>query len=237
MCINVYMVFHRCSVLFYGQQRVWSVLLTFVATLIVYFIKKVDETYWCSSSVAYQEKRTDWILRIFTSNDENLFYLPIISVLYFFEGKSDQGATELVIKPFDISQSSRIVSLSQKKCKVFPNPLLFFMGFLDIKSNKFWDQSHSSHYQYCLKICETISWHKLWCSHSSNILQYWVGWRDLIYICKMDHSRISVNFSRNWVGLNNLCEILWVLKSTESFTILGPLGSWVLKGSGSSRVL
>ena len=104
-------------------------LLPFVTTLIVYFIKKVDETYWCSSSVAYQEKRTDWILRIFTSNDENLFYLPIISVLYFFEGKSDQGATELVIKPFDISQSSRIVSLSQKNAKFFQTPFYFSWVF------------------------------------------------------------------------------------------------------------
>ena len=28
------------------------------------------------------------------------------------------------------------------------------------------------------------------------------------YFCKVDHSRISINFSRNWLGLNNLCEIL-----------------------------
>ena len=32
--------------------------------------------------------------------------------------------------------------------------------------------------------------------------------RGLIYFCKVDHSRISINFSRNWLGLNNLCEIL-----------------------------
>ena len=124
MCINVYMVFHRCSVSFCGQQRVCSVLITLVTTLIVYFIKKVNETYWCSSSTAYQEKRTDWILRIFTFNDKNLFYLPIISALYSFEDQSDQEATELVIKPFDTSKSSRIVSLSQQ-CNVFPNPLIF----------------------------------------------------------------------------------------------------------------
>ena len=104
-------------------------LFTFVTTLIVYFIKEVDETYWCSSSIAYQEKRTGWILRIFTSNDENLSYLPIISVLYFFEGESDQGATELVIKPFDISQSSRIVSLSQKKMQSFSKPSFIFHVF------------------------------------------------------------------------------------------------------------
>ena len=85
---------------------------TFLITLIVYSTKKVHETYWCSSSIACQEKRTDWILRIFTCNEKNPLYLPIISTLQFFEGQSDQGVTQLVIKPFDISQTSRIVSLS-----------------------------------------------------------------------------------------------------------------------------
>ena len=36
-------------------------------------------------------------------------YLPIISTFQFFEGQSDQGVTQLVIKSFDISQTSRIV--------------------------------------------------------------------------------------------------------------------------------
>ena len=31
--------------------------------------------------------------------------------------------------------------------------------------------------------------------------------RGLIYFCKVDHSRIFIIFSRNWLGLNNLCEI------------------------------
>ena len=33
---------------------------------------------------ACQEKRTDWVLRIFTFNDKNPLYLPIISTLQFF---------------------------------------------------------------------------------------------------------------------------------------------------------
>ena len=33
-------------------------------------------------------------------------------LLSFFEDQSDQGINELVIKPFGISQSSRIVALS-----------------------------------------------------------------------------------------------------------------------------
>ena len=94
------------------------------------FHKKIDETYWCSSSTAYQEKRTDWILRIFTFDDKNLFYPPPkISTLHFFEDQSDQGATDLVIKPFSISQSSRMESLSQKKMQSFPKPFFIFIYF------------------------------------------------------------------------------------------------------------
>ena len=38
------------------------------------FHKKVDETYWCSSSIACKEKITDWILKILTFNDKNPLY-------------------------------------------------------------------------------------------------------------------------------------------------------------------
>ena len=75
------------------------------------FHKKVHENYWCRSSVACQEKGTDWRLRIFTFNDKNRLYFAIISTLMFFEGQSDQGVTQLVIKPFDIPQTSRVVGL------------------------------------------------------------------------------------------------------------------------------
>ena len=75
------------------------------------FHKKVHENYWCCSSIACQEKGTDRILRIFTFNDKNQLYLPIFFTLHFFEGQSDQGVTQLVIKLFDISQTSRIVGL------------------------------------------------------------------------------------------------------------------------------
>ena len=57
------------------------------------FHKKVHENYWCSSSIACQEKGTDWILKIFTFNDKNQLYLPIISTFQFFEDQSDQGGT------------------------------------------------------------------------------------------------------------------------------------------------
>ena len=74
---------------------------------VVHFIKKVHETYWCSSSTACQERRTDWILRIFPFNDKNQLYLPIILTIQFFEVQNDQAVTQLVIKPFSISQTLR----------------------------------------------------------------------------------------------------------------------------------
>ena len=104
-------------------------LFTFLTTLIVYSIKKVHETYWCSSSVACKEKRTDWILRMFTFNDKNLLYL-IIFTFPLFEGQSDQGVTQLAIKPFDIFQTSRIVSLI-KNARFFRTRFNFSFIFLD----------------------------------------------------------------------------------------------------------
>ena len=76
-----------------------------------------------------KKKKTDCVLRISTFNDKNPLYLPIIPTLYFFEGQSDQGVTQLVIELFEIPQSSRITSLSLKKCQVFRKPLLFFICF------------------------------------------------------------------------------------------------------------
>ena len=64
-------------------------LFIFLIALIVYSTKKIDETYWSSSIVACQGKRTDCILRVFTCNEKNLLYLPIISILQFFEDQSD----------------------------------------------------------------------------------------------------------------------------------------------------
>ena len=44
-------------------------------------------------------------------------------------------------------------------------------------SHKFWDQTPCLHYQCCLQVSETVSWHKLWCCYPANILQHWVGRR------------------------------------------------------------
>ena len=83
-----------------------SVLVNFLTNLIVYSIKKIYKSYWCSTRIACLEKRTYWILRILTFNDKNSLYLPIVLNL-FFEGQSDQGVTKLVI-----SQTLITVSLN-----------------------------------------------------------------------------------------------------------------------------
>ena len=115
----------------------------------MYSIKKVHKTCWYSRSIVCKEKRTDWILKIFTFNDKN----P------------------------------------------------------DNTSHKFWNQSPYPHYQCFFQLSETVFWHKLRSYFSSNMLQHWVEGRGLIYICKVDHSRISISFPRNWLGLNNLYDV------------------------------
>ena len=83
--------------------------------------------------------------------------------------------------------------------------------------HKFWDQSSSRHYQCCLQASERGSWHKLQCCYPSNMLQHWTGGRCLISFCKVDHSPISINFSKNWLSLNNLRVILQFWVSLHEF--------------------
>ena len=175
----------------------------------MYSIKKVQETYWCSSRIACQEKRRDWILRIFTFNDKNPLNLCIISTLQFFWGSKWTRSNHITHKTIWHIPNIKNSQFKLKKMPAFfQTPFYFSFIFLDNTSHKFWDQSPSPHYQCCLQVSETVSWHKLRCRYSAIILQHWVGGRGLIYFCKEDHSRISINFSRNWLVVNNLCEIL-----------------------------
>ena len=103
-----------------------------------------------------------------------------------------------------ISQTAKIKSITE----IFFSEKDFWNWFIYNTSHKFWGQSPFPHYQCCLQLSETVSWHKLCCCYSANLLQHWVGGRGLIYFSKVDYSRISRIFSTNWVGLNNLCEIL-----------------------------
>ena len=113
----------------------------------------------------------------------------------FFESQSDEGRIQLAIKLFGISKRSRIVSTNY-----------FLFIFLDNISHIFWDQT--PHYQCCLQVSKTVSWHKFRCCYSSSMLQCWVRNRGLTYFWKVDHSRISRNFSMNCLCLYNLREIL-----------------------------
>ena len=68
-------------------------------------MKMFHETYWCTSSIAWQQKRKDWILRIFTFNDKNPLYLNVFWHFRDLDGQSDQGIVQLVTKPFGIYQT------------------------------------------------------------------------------------------------------------------------------------
>ena len=85
-------------------------------------------------------------------------------------------------------------------------PFYFSFIYLENTSHKFWDQTPYPHYQCCLQVTVTGSCHELLCCCTSNMLQHWAWGRGLICFCKVGHSRISINFSRDWLGLNNLCE-------------------------------
>ena len=121
---------------------VWSVWFTSLTTLIVYSVKKVQETYRCSSRVACEEKIRDWILRIFTLNDKNSLNLCIISILQFFWGSN-------WIKSYPISHKTiwhiPNIKNSQFKLKnnatIFQSPFYFSFIFLYNTLHRFWDQS------------------------------------------------------------------------------------------------
>ena len=72
-------------------QTAWSVLLTFLPTLIVYSIKK-RERFLRLCTIACK-KRTDWILKIFSFN-KNSLYLWLILKFQCPEGQSRQAGTE-----------------------------------------------------------------------------------------------------------------------------------------------
>ena len=140
-----------------------------------------------------QEKRKDWILRIFTFNDKNSLYLSLILTLQFFW--RSKWPTSNPISPKIIQNIPNIKNseFKIKKITCFSKDLFIFnyFKFLDNASYNLWDQSSSPFF----------------CCYSVNILQHWVGWKGRTYFCKVDYSRISQKFSWNCVSLNNLCEI------------------------------
>ena len=109
----------------------------------MYYIKKVLQNYWCSSSIACQEKRAVWILRISTFNEKNALYLPIITTLQSFfwcQWSRINPISDKTIWHISSIQNSRF---KLKKIPVFSKPVSIFYLYLDITSQIFWDQFSS----------------------------------------------------------------------------------------------
>ena len=116
----------------------WSVLLTFLAVLRVYWTINTN----CVEGIYKKKKRkTDWILRLLSFNIKNLLYFSLILPLLFFEGQIREAGTSLFMKPFNISQILSRLSLSKKDVEFFENFLYFSFAFLDKTLCKFWDQT------------------------------------------------------------------------------------------------
>ena len=180
---------------------VWSLLFTFLTTLIVSFTKKICETYWCSSSIACWEKRTDWILRIFTFNDKKPLYLPIISTLQFFRGSKWSRSN-----PVSHKTTWHIPNISNsefkfKNAKFFQTLFCFSFIFLGNTSHKLWERSLSpgpppppppiinavcKYLRQFFGTSSLVATLPLCCNMGRG--------RDLFYFCKVDDSRIF----RNW---------------------------------------
>ena len=157
---------------------------------------------------------------IFTLNDTDPLYLPIILTLQFFWGSNESRSNPISYKTIwhiPIIQNSE---LKLKNAGFFQTPFYFSLFFQKISHINSETNPLPHLYQSCLLVSETISCHKLRCCYSANILQNWVGGRGLIYFWKVDHSRISRNISRNWLGLNNLFEIVLLLISKTSEILL-----------------
>ena len=202
-----------CICLLHTARIIWSVLLTFLATLMVNSIKKVRESFWCSCSITCKGKRTDWILKIFTFNNKNPLYLPLISTLQFFEGQRHKGLTQLATESFGMPQW-RIVSLSLKNARFF---LSFF--FFDNTSLNFWDQSPSPHYQCCLQVSGRLSWRRDWfISKQWDILEFQgiFSWIDLVLIiyvkyCKYPNSHNKMDQPGiTCIQVNKYIKLVWV---------------------------
>ena len=107
-----------------------------LTTLIVYSMKKVQKTYWWSSRIAFQEKKRDWILKIFTFNDKNPLNRCIISTLQFFGGSKWTRSNPISHKTiWHIPNIKNSQSKLKKMPVFFQSPLYFSFSFLDNTSH------------------------------------------------------------------------------------------------------
>ena len=124
---------------------VWSVLLTFLTTLLPsVFNKKIEKRFCVCAEYSILITKIHYIS----------YYILTIQ---FFEGQVPQAGTELLIKPFG-RVSIKKSEFKQTNAGFFQPPFYFPFVFLDNSSHKFWEQFSSPHYQCCLQISEIISW-------------------------------------------------------------------------------
>ena len=97
--------------------------------------KKFYQTCWQSFSIACKEKRTNWILRIFTFNDKNPLYISLILTLQFFWESKWSRSDPISRKTIGHIPNTKNSEFKLKKCQVFLNPLLFFNSFFDFETN------------------------------------------------------------------------------------------------------
>ena len=89
---------------------------------------------------ACQEKRTDWILWIFTFNDKNPLYLPIISTLQFFRRSKRSRSNPISHKTIWHIPNIKNSGFKLKNARFIQVHFYFSFIFLDTTSHKFWDQ-------------------------------------------------------------------------------------------------
>ena len=107
-------------------------------------------------SITWQEKRPDWILRIFTFNNKNTLYLPIISTLKFFLGQWSRSNPISDKTIWNIPNIQNSGFKRNKNGRFFHTSFYFSLFFLDNTSHTFWDQFLSPHDQICLQVSETV---------------------------------------------------------------------------------
>ena len=123
---------------------------------------------------------------------------------FFWESKWSRS-DPISVKPFCISQTSRTVSLKNPRFLQSP----FYFLFIFFKTIPYINSETNPPSPIFNVVCKYLI-QFLGTSFSSATLPICcnIG-KGLIYFCKVDHSRISRNFSGNWLGPNTLYEILW----------------------------
>ena len=131
------MSFHRVfSILFQTRRDILDSMINIVLfpkNFHSVFNRKVRETYCCFCSIACEEKRAHYIIRIFTLNNKNRLNLPLpLDTRSFWESQALRSA-RISQKRSCSPQTLRIVNVSTKKAS--PNPL-FVIHCLD--NHKIW---------------------------------------------------------------------------------------------------